>query len=150
CVGRLEDIPRRGDFLTCDIAGDNVLIVRTGSDDRAARAFSNVCRHHGTRLCADATGTLNGAIQCPYHAWTYDYDGRLLGAPHMDGSPGFARDDFPLNRVHCDVWAGYVFIAFAKDAMPLLDQLADLPDKFAPWRMHDLRRAERIVYDVAA
>src|SRR5438132_8484493 len=91
CVGRLEEIGRRGDFLTCDIAGDNVLVVRAGADAAAVRAFSTVCRHRGTRLCADATGTLNGTIQCPYHAWTCDYDGRLLGALHVGAPQGVAR-----------------------------------------------------------
>ncbi|HEX2453519.1 MAG TPA: SRPBCC family protein, partial [Vicinamibacterales bacterium] len=83
-------------------------------------------------------------------AWTYDYDGRLLGAPHMDGSPGFSRADYPLNAVRADVWDGFIFVAFAEDIPPLRDQLAGLPEKFAPWQIADLRRAARIEYDINA
>jgi len=150
CVGRLEEIDARGRYLTCEVAGDNLLIVRTGPDAQDVRAFSNVCRHRGTRLCADTSGALAGTIQCPYHAWTYDYDGQLVGAPHMDGSPGFSRADYPLNRVRAEVWDGFVFVAFAEDIGPLGDQLATLPEKFAPWQLSTLRRGARIVYDVAA
>src|SRR5262249_26258595 len=95
CVCRLEDIPTRGRFVLRDIAGDNIIVVRTGDD--SVRAFQNLCRHRGTRLCDHEAGQFGGTIQCPYHAWTYDYDGRLRGAPHMDGSPGFDRDQFPLH-----------------------------------------------------
>jgi Rieske 2Fe-2S family protein len=148
-VGRLEEIPERGSYLTREIAGDSILVLRpTGDDD--VRAFFNVCRHRGTRLCGDDAGRLAGAIQCPYHAWTYDYEGRLIGAPHMDGSPGFVRDDFPLGRVRAGVWDGFVFVSLAADGLPLGEHLAALPVKFAPWRLGDLVRAHRIVYDVRA
>jgi nitrite reductase/ring-hydroxylating ferredoxin subunit len=60
-------------------------------DRDEVRAFYNLCRHRGTQLCDAERGEFPGAIRCPYHAWTYDYDGRLAGAPHMDGSPGFNR-----------------------------------------------------------
>ena len=55
------------------------------------RAFHNVCRHRGTRLCTTDDGAFHGSIQCPYHAWTYELDGRLLGAPQMDEVEGFDR-----------------------------------------------------------
>jgi Rieske 2Fe-2S family protein len=145
-VGRLEEIPARGAYVTREIAGDNVIVLRAGHDD--VRAFYNVCRHRGTRLCADTSGQLAGAIQCPYHAWTYDFQGRLIGAPHMDGSPGFRRDDFPLNAVRTGVWDGHVFVCLSASGPSLADHLADLPRKFAAWQMGDLVVAHRIVYDV--
>ena len=147
-VGRLEEIPARGAYVTREIAGDSVIVLRAGTDD--VRAFYNVCRHRGTRLCADTSGQLAGAIQCPYHAWTYDFEGRLIGAPHMDGSPGFRRDDFPLNAVRAGVWDGHVFVCLSASGPSLSDHLGDLPRKFAPWRMADLVLAHRIVYDVRA
>jgi len=145
-VGRLEEIPARGSYVTRDIAGDNVIVLRAGADD--VRAFYNVCRHRGTRLCADTSGQLVSAIQCPYHAWTYDFEGRLIGAPHMDGSPGFQKSDFPLNAVRAGVWDGHVFVCLSPPGPALFEQLADLPRKFAAWRMGDLLVAHRLVYDV--
>jgi phenylpropionate dioxygenase-like ring-hydroxylating dioxygenase large terminal subunit len=149
CIGRLEDMPVRGAFLTREIAGDGILVVRT-TDDGAVRAFYNVCRHRGTRLCDGPAGRLAGSIQCPYHAWTYDYEGRLVGAPHMDGSPGFVREDFPLGAVRTGVWEGFVFVSLTAEGPSLDSHLGDLRAKFAPWHMGDLVRAEHLVYDVAA
>jgi glycine betaine catabolism A len=147
-VGRLSQIPRRGDYLTCDIAGDSLIVVRTDAD--RVGAFYNVCRHRGTQLCAEVSGTFAGSIRCPYHAWTYDYDGRLIGAPHMDGSPGFSREDFPLGAARADTWDGFVFVCLSDDAPPLRAQLASLPGKFSSWGMADLMVAHRVVYDVKA
>ena len=148
-VGRLEEIPARGSYLTREVAGDSIVVLRaTESGD--VRAFFNVCRHRGTRLCGDETGQLAGAIQCPYHAWTYDYEGRLIGAPHMDGSPGFAKEEFPLGRIRAGVWDAFVFVSLDATGRTLEDHLASLPAKFAPWGLADLVRAHRIVYDVGA
>jgi Rieske 2Fe-2S family protein len=147
-VARLDEIPKRGDYLTREVAGDSLIVVRT--DPGRVRGLYNVCRHRGTRLCGDSSGSFAGSIQCPYHAWTYDYEGRLIGAPHMDGSPGFRKEDFPLGAVRADIWDGFVFVCLSDAAPALFDQLASLPAKFAPWGMADLVRAHRIVYDVKA
>lgn len=147
CVARVEDLPTEGAFIVRVVAGDSIVIVNSGD---TINAFYNVCRHRGTTLCTERHGQLSGSIQCPYHAWTYGYDGALLGAPHMDGTAGFRKEDFPLNRVAADVWAGFVWINTSADAGPLVDQLADLPAKFAPWQMDTLRRGARLEYDIAA
>ena len=148
-VGRLEEISTRGAYIARDVAGDSIVIVRS-TEAGGVRAFYNVCRHRGTQLCAEPQGAFGGAIQCPYHAWTYDYDGRLIGAPHMDGSPGFRREDFPLNAVRADVWDGHVFVSLSPTGPSLEEHLAGLPAKFAPWDMGALRRAAHIAYDVRA
>lgn len=148
-IGRLEDLPARGSYLAREVAGDSVVVIRTSSEG-AVRAHFNVCRHRGTRLCADESGQLAGTIQCPYHAWTYDYDGRLLGAPHMDGSPGFNREEYPLGAVRAGVWDGFVFVSLAASGPTLAEHLGDLPSKFATWDMGGLVRGHRIVYDVRA
>jgi Rieske 2Fe-2S family protein len=147
-VGRLESIARRGDFLRCEVAGASVLVV--GDGNGGARAFHNVCRHRGTRLCDALTGTFAGSIQCPYHAWTYNLDGRLIGAPLMDDVTGFDRSDYPLHGVACDVWDGHVFINLATPAPSLTSQLRDLPARFAPWNMGELRMVRRVEYHVNA
>jgi Rieske 2Fe-2S family protein len=101
-------------------------------------------------LCTDETGSFAGSIQCPYHSWTYDLDGRLIGAPHMDEVPHFRKEAYPLHQVHADVWDGHIFLNLSPDPEPLAAQLADLPAKFTPWRMQELRLGHRIVYDVKA
>jgi Rieske 2Fe-2S family protein len=148
CAGRSEEIDRPGQFVLRDLAGDSIIVTR--SSDGGVHAFHNVCRHRGTRLCTEHSGAFAGSIQCPYHAWTYGLDGRLIGAPHMDEVPHFRKEDYPLHRVHAGVWDGHLFLNVAPDAGPLLAQLGDLPNRFRPWQMDTLRLGRRIVYDVRA
>ena len=175
CAGRMEQIAAPGRFFVRELIGEQIIITssrrrRPGGEDGlppaeevedrrredvdaedwVVGAFHNVCRHRGTRLCTAAEGTFPGSIQCPYHAWTYDLDGRLIGAPHMDEVPHFRKEDYPLHRVMADVWDGHVFINLDAAASPLSAQLGSLPGKFRPWRMQDLRLGRRIVYDVRA
>ena len=93
-AGRADQLDHAGAFIRRDVAGASVLIVRAA--DGSIRAHHNVCRHRGTRLCIENGGTFQGSIQCPYHAWTYGLDGRLLAAPQMDEVDGFDRSEFPL------------------------------------------------------
>src|SRR4030095_5667405 len=95
CAGRADQIPKPGDYFTRNLSGD-------------IPALFNVCRHRGTRLCEQAEGHFVDRIQCPYHAWTYDLEGRLLAAPHMP--PDFCKDDYPLHRAGCEVWDGHIFV----------------------------------------
>ena len=147
-AGRIDPMVQRGTFVRRDVAKASVLIVADG--EGGVRAFHNVCRHRGTRLCAPPAGVFSGSIQCPYHAWTYDLEGRLIGAPLMDDVSGFRRDDYPLHRVASEVWDGHVFINLASSPPSLREQLHDLPVRFAPWRMHELRLVRRLEYDVRA
>jgi Rieske 2Fe-2S family protein len=147
CVGRVDEIPNVGDYVLREIGVESVILTRS-SDDRI-NAFYNVCRHRGTRVCDTPTGHAQ-RLQCPYHAWTYDLDGRLLAAPHFEEGDHFRKADFGLKSVACDVWEGQIFLNLAYQPVPLLEQLGDLPERFAAWRMGELRRGARIVYDVAA
>ena len=97
CVGRAADIPAAGDYVLRTIAGESVIVVR--GRDGALRAFYNVCRHRGTRLCEEPRGRFSETIQCPYHAWTYTIDGQLIGAPHMSEVQGFDKRAYPLHAV---------------------------------------------------
>src|ERR1041385_254196 len=82
-VGRADEAPEAGDFLTADVVGESVLVVR--GKDGELRGFYNVCRHRGSRICDPETrGHAKGAIKCPYHAWTYSYDGELIGTPLIE------------------------------------------------------------------
>jgi glycine betaine catabolism A len=147
CAGRADAIPNPGDYFLREVAGDSLIVARDPAG--SVRAFHNVCRHRGTRLCTSPEGTLSGRIQCPYHGWTYGLDGRLLGAPHMEGVK-FAQKDYPLHSVHTALWDGHIFLHLARRSRPLEQQLGDLPRKFAAWGMEELRLGRRIVYDVKA
>lgn len=146
CAGRVSRIPHPGDYFLCEVAGESIIITRDGND--SLRAFFNVCRHRGTRICASSEGHFGGRIQCGYHGWTYSLDGSLIGAPHAHD--GFCREDYPLNRVHADVWDGHIFINLSQDSVLLTHQLEDLPQKFGPWQMAELRTYQRIEYVVKA
>jgi glycine betaine catabolism A len=147
CVGRTERIPQPGDYFLVELAAENVIVTR--SNDGAMRAFFNVCRHRGTRMCTVTEGSFEGRIACPYHGWTYGLDGALIGAPHME-QPGFSRADYPLKTVAIAEWDGHIFLNFAAEPRPLTSQLDELPERFAAWRMGELRRYRRIVYDAKA
>jgi Rieske 2Fe-2S family protein len=147
CAGRAEMIEHPGDYFLRDVAGESIIVTRDAAS--TVRAFYNVCRHRGTRMCTVAEGTFDGRVQCPYHGWTYGLDGRLLGAPHMD-APGFIRDDYPLHEVRTATWDGHLFLHLGRDPQPLSENLGSLPERFAPWRMQELRMYKRVLYDVAA
>jgi glycine betaine catabolism A len=148
-AGRADEVPGRGDYVLREVAGESLILVR--GDRGELSAFFNVCRHRGTRLCEDASGSTGSTIRCPYHAWVYDLDGRLVGAPHMDRVEGFRLEDYPLARLAVDVWDGLVFVNFREHPEGSLKaQLGGVDDRFRPWGMGELRTARRIVYDVAA
>lgn len=146
CAGRAAAIPQTGDYFLREIGGESVIVVRDAAG--TVRAHYNVCRHRGTRMCTEAQGNLE-RIQCPYHGWTYGLDGRLLGAPHMDGAD-FCRADYPLHGVATALWEGHVFLHMGEAPELLSVQLGELPERFAPWRMQELLLHRRIVYEVRA
>src|SRR6266446_2363791 len=82
CVGHQSEIARPGDYFVPDVVGESLIILR--DQDGELRGFYNVCRHRETRICVRKSGQRRETLQCPYHAWTYGLDGRLLGAPHME------------------------------------------------------------------
>ena len=146
CAGRANQVQVPGDYFLRELAGESVIITRDAS--HSLRAFFNVCRHRGTRICANAAGHFPGRIQCSYHGWTYALDGSLIGAPHAHD--GFCREDYALNRVLIDVWDGHIFINLSSQPAPLAGQLEDLPQKFLHWQMAELRTHRRIEYEVNA
>ena len=146
CAGRSEQVRKAGDFFLREVAGESIIVTREPAGE--LRAFYNVCRHRGTRMCREAEGHFAGRIQCPYHGWTYGLDGRLLGAPHMEES--FPHEQYPLNAVRVEEWDGHVFLNLDAAPTALRAQLADLPEKFAPWSMQDLRLYKRVRYEVQA
>jgi Rieske 2Fe-2S family protein len=134
CVGHIGALPDPGMYQTTIVGGENILVVR--GQDRKLRAFLNVCRHRGTRLCAEATGKLKGSVQCRYHAWTYGLDGQLIGTPNVSRDEQLERTAFSLIPVALELWEGLIWLNLAEDPPPLAKQLEEgLPagPDFAPF-----------------
>lgn len=151
CVGRTEELPEPGGFVSRNLAGMGLLL--THARDGRIRAFFNSCRHRGTLLTESPRGHLaNCRIACPYHAWTYDCDGTLVGAPGMKDVAGFEEADWGLKPLECETWGGFVFVRgdSSVSARPLLQSLADFPAKFAAWPLADLKTGARIEYEIRA
>ncbi|MDR2984293.1 MAG: aromatic ring-hydroxylating dioxygenase subunit alpha [Nocardiopsaceae bacterium] len=161
CVGRTDSLTKAGDFLTAEVVGESVIVVR--GDDGGLRGFYNLCRHRGSRLVPpeDAapastggepgrTGCFAGAIKCPYHAWTYGLDGTLRSAPFLPDLRKH-RATLSLHRVEVDAWGGFVFARLEPGTgSSLRESLGPIPARVAPYRLEDLRTGARLSYDVAA
>jgi len=148
CLGRADQIPAAGDYVRHAIAGESVIVLR--DQGGTPRAFYNVCRHRGTRLCEPDRGHLSETIQCPYHAWTYTLDGRLIGAPHMNEVAGFDKRDYPLRAVALETWEGFLLANLAADPEPVAQALGPLVGRFARFNLARLGSARRISYEVNA
>jgi phenylpropionate dioxygenase-like ring-hydroxylating dioxygenase large terminal subunit len=145
CVGHESRIRERGDWFRFDIAGESIIVVR-GRDDRI-RALLNVCRHRGSRVCYEDEGSARMLV-CPYHAWTYDLDGRLRSARQM--GPSFDTSQHALLSIHVRVLQGLVFVCFADDP-PGLDHVeSTLAAGLGPYGWSRARVAHRASYSVDA
>jgi Rieske 2Fe-2S family protein len=148
CAGRSADVASDGDYIVRAVGTESIIVTRDETD--TLHAFHNVCRHRGTRLCDQSGGHFAAGIQCPYHGWTYALDGRLVGAPHMTGTDGFDRTDWPLLSVAVAEWEGWVFLNLASDPEPFATAFAPLIGRFSRFRLSTLEAAHRIEYDVRA
>lgn len=147
-VGREQDLAQPGDFLLASVAGESLIVVRDRSG--VVRAHYNVCRHRGTRLCTEVRGQFSETIQCPYHAWTYRLDGRLIGAPHMQGTPDFELAEHPLHSAAVALWQGFVFVNLSADPEPLRQFMQPLGERFNRFNLPALTTVRRIEYNVRA
>ena len=154
-VGRGSELPGRGDFITADVAGENVIVIRQG--DGGVRAMLNICRHRGARILLDGHGSCAKAIRCPYHSWSYGLDGGLVGAPNLRESVGPDQASLGLQTVavaeaHGCVWINLDPHAEGFDAdigVQLRDRLGS-DEALAGWELDRLVTGRRISYDVAA
>jgi glycine betaine catabolism A len=155
CVARSGDIPAAGQFLVVPAGSESVLVVRQG--DGALRAFLNVCRHRGARLCLEESGQVSRYLRCPYHAWSYDLSGRLAAAPNLTRMPGIDRDAYGLAPVALREWLGYAWVCLSAQPPSFEDtvvgavaeRLGD-PAAIGAYAPADLAVGRRISYDVAA
>jgi phenylpropionate dioxygenase-like ring-hydroxylating dioxygenase large terminal subunit len=138
-VGRIEEIPRVGDYLTMRIADEPVLVVRTSETEIAALA--NVCAHRGVPVASGEGNTR--FFSCPYHGWVYELDGRLKKAEHLDKTQGFDVSKCRLPQLHVDTWGGFLFVTLNPEPQPLLEALGDVPEVYAPYQLERLRMSHK-------
>lgn len=148
CVGRASALAQPGEYVLRTVAGESLIILR----DRAGtlRALFNVCRHRGTRLCEAASGRFSETIQCPYHAWTYTTDGRLIGAPQMHDVAGFDKRDYPLHAAALAEWEGFIFVNVAAEPEPFEARFAPMLGRLARFGLGALTVGHRVTYEVHA
>ncbi|WP_428515026.1 aromatic ring-hydroxylating oxygenase subunit alpha [Roseovarius sp.] len=131
CVGRADALAKPGDYVTCELADQPVIVLR--DREGGLKAFSNVCRHRMSTLLHGRGHTKS--IVCPYHAWTYNLDGSLRGAPAMSGNSGFCKSDYALPEIRCEEWLGWVFITLNPEVEPVASRLSELERMIAGYDM---------------
>ncbi|HEX6817579.1 MAG TPA: aromatic ring-hydroxylating dioxygenase subunit alpha [Ktedonobacterales bacterium] len=148
-AGLTEELPRPGDYLTREVGGAPIVLLRDTSGE--FRAFANVCRHRGSQLVLDASGN-RATLQCHYHAWTYNLDGTLRAAPGMKDEPDFDRACHSLVALPLEVWGPFIFASPDPAAAPLSDTLGELPQLVATTGLDlgTIRRRVRATYEIAA
>src|SRR3954471_16950320 len=149
-AGRAESLKEPGDFVTVDVADESVIVLR--AKDGEIHAFYNVCRHRGSRLCEQPSGRMKGAVKCPYHAWSYSFDGKLIGTPMVDRDE-IDRESLGLWPVPVDVWQGFLFVHLDPDPVPLEEALRDQheqPLTMARFGLDRLRIGHTTVSEVEA
>ena len=157
CVAREEELEGAGAHRVLALFGESVLLLR--NREGRLRAFYNVCRHRGSRLCRDAAaasaplggGIAGGRITCPYHQWSYDFDGRLVAAPYLTGEAQFDKTRFSLYPVGVECWGGFVFLNLSPaGAASFAAQIESMAGRIARYPLAELRIGQTIRYDVAA
>ena len=146
-IGRAADVAEAGQFVTADIAGNPVVVVR--DRDGSLNAFHNVCRHRAAEVVLEECGQRR-TLQCHYHAWTYGLDGILKGAPRSGSENNFPQGELGLRRAAAATWGPFLFANLSPSPAPLEEQLADVPalTAGAGIDVDDLKFAFRVEYDL--
>lgn len=134
----ISQIPNAGDFVRVDLCGEPMLVVR--GKDMAVRVLSRTCRHRGMDLMPSGFGHPDEGnkrvILCPYHLWSYDLGGKLVGAPEMQKAEDFDRSEVCLHEFRSEIWEGFVFATLSEDVPPLADKFSRFRDEFVgKWDM---------------
>lgn len=130
-VGREGAVANPGDYMTAKLGSRPVAVVR--QRDGSLKAFANFCLHRYARLL-DGTGTAK-RIVCPYHAWTYDITGQLIGVPDREGFCNVATRELSMEELACEAFLGFIFVSRQLDLPPLAERLSALSELVAPYRL---------------
>jgi choline monooxygenase len=142
-VGRLAQVEKPGDYITTEVGGEPLVIVR--GNDGQLRAFYNVCRHHAAAVMAEPCGHTQ-MMRCPYHGWSYQLDGALHGVPEFEGVKDFDRSKNGLVPVRVEAWEKFIFVNLDERAPSLAQYLGKMVEQFKPMDLANLHFAERREY----
>ncbi|MEM9332587.1 MAG: SRPBCC family protein [Pseudomonadota bacterium] len=131
CVGRASALSNPGDYVTLELAKQPIIVLR--GKDGNLKAMSNVCLHRMSTLLQGRGNTRT--IVCPYHAWTYNLDGSLRGAPAMTLNDGFCKDQYKLPEIRCEEWLGWIFVTLNPNATPVGEQLVQVEELVGDYGM---------------
>ena len=132
-----SDIPEPGNFITCDFVGERALIIR--GKDGQVRAFHNLCRHRGSRVVAEETGTCKSAVICPFHGWVYNLDGTLRGPAQPGSLPDLDPVKYGLKPIEMENWNGFIFVRFKPGPQPSIREiLAPFDAEIEQYELADL------------
>lgn len=140
-VCHVSDIAAPGAWRTLDLLGESVIVIRGA--DGTVRAFANVCRHRGSRLVDGEAGCAK-RLTCPYHAWTYAADGRLIGVPSKEDYPGLDQSALGLIPVELEDWRGFLFVRLEGRGPSVAEMMAPYEAEIAPHRFERLEAIGRI------
>lgn len=142
-----SEIADAGEWRTLEYLGESIIVIR-GGDDKP-RAFSNVCRHRGSRLVDGSAGCAK-VLTCPYHAWSYARDGRLVGVPHRNEYPDLRPEELGLIELPLENWHGFLFVTLEPGAPSVARMMAPYEREVAPYRFKDLRTLGRVTLRLRA
>jgi glycine betaine catabolism A len=148
CAAHVSAVSEPGNFVMREIGTDSVVVI--GGEDGRPHAFLNVCRHRGARVVSEAEGSLRRRIQCPYHGWSYGFDGELKASPHMDGVEDFDGSCYGLIPVRVDVVGGLVLVDLGGEAPAAGEHVGDLVEQLRRYRVETLARGGERLYSVDA
>ena len=138
-AGLVSDIPDVGDYFKYDLGRESFIVVRTGEQPAAIKAFYNVCQHRGNQLVRNDFGSVR-TFTCSFHSWEWEIGGRLKTVPNPETyPPNLIADNPPLAQVRCELWDGFVFLNMDNNAQPLVEFLKPLPEHLAAYRFHDMK-----------
>lgn len=130
-VAHISQIPKSGDYLRVDMCGEPMLVTR--GKDEVVRVLSRVCRHRGMDVMPSGSAPESGnqrVVLCPYHLWSYDLTGKLVGVPEMQEAEDFDRSEVCLHEYRSEIWEGFIFATLNEDLPPVAEKLGGLKEKF--------------------
>lgn len=146
-AAHVSEIPNSGDFVLFEIGEDSFIITRDKSGD--IHALMNICRHRGARVCETESGNTKTFV-CPYHAWTYNTDGTVRSARHMDMLEGFDKADYSLKKAQMSIFHGLIFINCDPDAPDLQNAFSKIDRQLAGYELANAKVAHKQTYSVDA
>ena len=140
-VCHLSDIAGPGEWQALEFLRESIVVIR--GRDHVVRAFANVCRHRGSRILDGHSGCAK-VLTCPYHAWSYDLDGRLIAVPQKQDYPGLEMEKLALIPVEHEIWNGFIFVRLESGGPSVAAMMAPYEAEFAPYRFEELRAIGRV------